>query len=128
MKNCRRTSSEDLNQRDLERRDLAVHEDTTGRDEESVVAISEREDDERQIELNLEPDVDVGTIDGGRPPQREATVRDLVETRALRVGELLVLHRLLESRGLHSSALLLASGQDAPFPRRDPPTWRTRWP
>mmetsp|Transcript_51851 Transcript_51851/g.121766 ORF Transcript_51851/g.121766 Transcript_51851/m.121766 type:complete len:1251 (+) Transcript_51851:175-3927(+) len=74
--------AEDLDQRDLERRDLAVHEDA------------------RQVELHLEPDVDVGAVDRRRPPQREATVGDLVQTGALRVRELLVLHALLEARGL----------------------------
>lgn len=48
----------------------------------------------------LETNVDVGPVDGGRPPQREATVGDLVQTRPLRVGELLVLHRLLETARL----------------------------
>ena len=71
-------SAEDLDQRDLERRDLAVHEDPG------------------EIELDLEADVDVGAVDRWRPPQREATVWNLVETRALRVGQLLVLHRLLK--------------------------------
>lgn len=40
--------SEDLDQTDLERRDLAVHENTS------------------QIELDLEPDVDVSPIDSAR--------------------------------------------------------------
>jgi hypothetical protein len=40
--------SEDLDQTDLERRDLAVHEDTS------------------QIELNLESDVDVSPVDSAR--------------------------------------------------------------
>jgi len=75
-------SSEDLDQRDLERRDLAVHEDA------------------REVQLDLEPDVDIGTVDRRRPPQREATVWDLVQTRALGVGQLLVLHRLLKAAGL----------------------------
>ena len=74
--------AEDLDQRDLERRDLAVHEDA------------------RQVELHLKADVDVGAVDRGRPPEREAPVRDLVEARALRVRELLVLHRLLEAARL----------------------------
>ena len=74
--------AEDLDERDLERRDLAVHEDAG------------------QVELHLEADVDVGAVDRRRPPEREAPVGDLVETGALRVGELLVLHRLLEARGL----------------------------
>ena len=36
-------------------------------------------------------------VDGGRPPQREPPVGDLVQAGALRVGQLLVLHRLLEA-------------------------------
>ena len=39
----------------------------------------------------------VGSVDGWRPPEREATVGDLVETRALRVRQLLVFHRLFEA-------------------------------
>jgi hypothetical protein len=70
---------EDLDQADLQRRDLAVHEDA------------------RQVELHLEADVHVGAVDGGGPPEREAAVGDLVEAGALRVGQLLVLHRLLEA-------------------------------
>ena len=50
-----------------------------------------------EIELHLETDVDVGTVDGRTPPEREATVRNLVETRPLRVRQLLVTHRLLEA-------------------------------
>lgn len=64
--------AEDLDQRDLERGDLAVHEDP------------------RQVQLHLEPHVYVGAVDGRGPPEREATVRDLVQAAALRVGQLLV--------------------------------------
>ena len=71
--------AEDLNERDLERGDLAVHENA------------------RQIELHLETDVDVGSVDRRRPPQREATIGDLIQTGSLGVGQLLVLHRLFES-------------------------------
>jgi len=71
--------SEDLDQTDLEGRNLAVHEDTS------------------QVKLYLETDVDVRSIDRRAPPQRETTVRNLVETRTLRVGELLVSHRLFET-------------------------------
>ena len=74
--------TEDLNQRDLERRNLAVHKDA------------------REIELHLEADVHVGAVDRRRPPQREAAVRNLVETRTLRVRQLLVLHALLEAARL----------------------------
>jgi hypothetical protein len=55
-------SPEDLNQRNLESWNLAVHEDA------------------RQVELHLETHVHVGAVDRRRPPQREATVGDLVET------------------------------------------------
>ena len=74
--------SEDLDQADLEGGDLAMHEYTG------------------QVELYLETDVDVCSIDRRAPPQRETTVRNLVETRTLRVGELLVSHRLFETRRL----------------------------
>ena len=72
-------STEDLNQTDLQRWNFTVHEDT------------------RQIQLDLETDVDVGTIDRRTPPEREATVRNLVETGTLGVGELLELHGLFET-------------------------------
>lgn len=39
----------------------------------------------------------VGTVDGWRPPECEPTVRDLIETRPLGVGQLLVFHRFLKS-------------------------------
>ena len=42
----------------------------------------------------------VGSVDGGRPPECEATVGDLVETRSLGVGQLLPFHGLLETAGL----------------------------
>lgn len=37
--------------------------------------------------LDLETDVDVGSVDGRRPPESEPSVRDLVETRSLSVGD-----------------------------------------
>mmetsp|Transcript_35305 Transcript_35305/g.88749 ORF Transcript_35305/g.88749 Transcript_35305/m.88749 type:complete len:781 (-) Transcript_35305:276-2618(-) len=74
--------AEDLDERDLQRGDLAVHEDA------------------REVQLHLETHVHVGAVDGGGPPQRKAPVGDLVETRPLRVGELLVLHGLLKARRL----------------------------
>mmetsp|Transcript_12178 Transcript_12178/g.50989 ORF Transcript_12178/g.50989 Transcript_12178/m.50989 type:complete len:398 (+) Transcript_12178:2351-3544(+) len=74
--------AEDLDERDLQRGDLTVHEDAG------------------QIELNLEPHVHVRAVDRRRPPQREPTVGDLVQAAPLRVGQLLVLHALLEPAGL----------------------------
>ena len=72
-------STEDLDQTDLERGDLAVHEDTG------------------QIELDLETNVYVGTVDSGTPPERESTVWNLIQTGPLSVREFLVPHRLLET-------------------------------
>eukprot|EP00906_Rhabdomonas_costata_P036699 RCo051448 len=74
--------TEDLDQGDLQGGQLAVHEDPG------------------EVELHLEPHVDVGPVDGGAPPQGETAVGDLVQPTALRVGELLVLHALLETAGL----------------------------
>ena len=64
--------AEDLDEGDLERRDFAVHEDA------------------RQVQLDLEAHIDIGAVDRGAPPQREAPIGDLVQTRALRIGQLLV--------------------------------------
>jgi len=75
-------SSEYLNERDLEGGDLSVHEDSG------------------QVKLDLETDVNVGAVDGRRPPQCEATIRNLVQTGSLSVGQLLVLHRLLKAGSL----------------------------
>jgi hypothetical protein len=60
--------TEDLDERDLQRRNLSVHEDTS------------------QIELNLETDVDVGSIDRRRPPHREPSIGDLGQTRSLGIS------------------------------------------
>lgn len=37
-------------------------------------------EDTSQIQLHLETDVDIGSVDGGRPPESEPSVGDLVET------------------------------------------------
>ena len=70
---------EDLNERNLQRWDLSMHENT------------------RQIELDLESNVNVSTIDSWRPPQRETTVGNLSQTGSLGVGQLFELHTLFES-------------------------------
>ena len=54
-------------------------------------------EDSSEIKLDLETDVDVCTVDRGTPPQSETTIGNLVQTRPLRVRELLVPHRLLEA-------------------------------
>jgi len=79
---------EDLDQADPEGRDLAVHE-----------CIS-------QVKLYLETDVDIHSIDHRAPPQRETAVRNLVETRTLRIGEFLVSHRLFETGHLLPEEIL----------------------
>lgn len=64
-------STEDLNKGNLESWNLSVHENA------------------RQIELNLETDVDVGTVDRRRPPESETTIWNLRQTGALCVRQLL---------------------------------------
>ena len=67
-------STENLNQTDLQCWDLSVHEDTS------------------QIQLHLETDVYIGTIDSWTPPKSKSTIGDLVQTGALSVRKLLVSH------------------------------------
>lgn len=74
--------AEDLNERNFEGRNFAMHENAG------------------QIELDLETDVNVGAVDGWGPPEGEPPVGDLVQTGPLGIGQLFVLHRLFESRGL----------------------------
>ena len=57
-------------------------------------------EDACEVQLHLEPHVNIGPVDGGRPPQCETTVWNLVETRTLCVGQFLVFHGLLKSTGL----------------------------
>lgn len=57
-------------------------------------------EDASEVELDLEADVDIGSVDGRRPPKSKATVRNLIEPRPLGMCELLVLHRLLKATGL----------------------------
>ena len=49
-----------------------------------------------QIKLDLETDVDVGSVDGRAPPKSKPTIGNLVETGTLGIGELLVSHGFLE--------------------------------
>lgn len=37
-------------------------------------------EDSSQVELHLEADVDVGSVDGGRPPEGKPSVGNLVQT------------------------------------------------
>ena len=74
--------SEDLNQGDLQCGDLSMHENPC------------------QIQLDLEADVNVGTVDRWRPPQSESTVRNLSQSRSLGVRQLLEFHAFFKPRGL----------------------------
>ena len=47
-------------------------------------------EDAGQVQLDLEPNIDVGPVDGGAPPQSETPVGDLVQTTPLSIGQLLV--------------------------------------
>ena len=89
--------TEDLDQTDLERWDLAVPEEWLVPDDTGPHCETNIHEDTSEIELDLETDVDVRTVDGRTPPEREPTVRDLVKTGPLRVRELLVPHRFLEA-------------------------------
>mmetsp|Transcript_25456 Transcript_25456/g.58663 ORF Transcript_25456/g.58663 Transcript_25456/m.58663 type:complete len:336 (+) Transcript_25456:2317-3324(+) len=74
---------EDLDQGDLEGWDLAVHEDT------------------RQIQLHLEAHIHIRSVNRWGPPEREASIGDLIQTTSLSVGQ------LLESHGLFKATCLL---------------------
>jgi hypothetical protein len=47
-------------------------------------------EDACQVQLHLETDIHIGTVDCWRPPQCEATIWDLVQTTPLGIGQLLV--------------------------------------
>ena len=57
-------------------------------------------EDTSEIQLHLETYINVRAVDGRTPPQREATIRDLIKTRALSIRQFLVSHRFLEARRL----------------------------
>ena len=67
-------STEDLNEGDFESWDFSMHKDSS------------------QIQLNLETNVYVGSVDRWRPPKRKASIRDLIKTRSLRMSQLFILH------------------------------------
>ena len=88
-----------MDQADLQRWDLAVPMEATSAHQLEVLGMRDSiaHENTSQIQLYLEADVDIGTVDSWTPPKRKATIGDLVETRALRVGKLLVTHRLFET-------------------------------
>lgn len=72
-------SAENLDERDLQGGNLPVHENSC------------------EIQLHLETYVHVRPVDRGRPPQSKAPIGNLVQPRPLRIRQLLILHRLLET-------------------------------
>ena len=54
-------------------------------------------EDAGQIELHLKTDVDVRSIDCRRPLERETTIRNLVQTGTLGIGQFFVFHRFFEA-------------------------------
>ena len=54
-------------------------------------------EDTSEVKLHLETNIDIGSVDGGRPPESESSVRNLVKPRSLCVSEFLVLHGFLEA-------------------------------
>mmetsp|Transcript_27924 Transcript_27924/g.90699 ORF Transcript_27924/g.90699 Transcript_27924/m.90699 type:complete len:205 (-) Transcript_27924:4267-4881(-) len=71
--------TKNLNERDLESGDLSMHEDSS------------------QIQLHLEADVYIRTVDCWGPPKSEAPVWNLIQTRALGISEFLIFHRFLKA-------------------------------
>ncbi len=72
----------DLNERNLERWNLAVHKDAC------------------EVELHLEANVHGRPVDRRTPPEGKAAVGNLIEARALRVRQALILHALLKAARL----------------------------
>lgn len=108
-------SPEDLNEGDLQRGDLAVHKDSCQVKLylETHVHLETRQKNKSQSRTftasrraHLESDncTNVGSVDGGGPPQSEATIRDLVQTRPLGVRQLLPFHRLFKAASLFPKA------------------------
>jgi hypothetical protein len=50
-----------------------------------------------QVKLDLETYIDIRSVNRWRPPKCEPSIGDLIETRSLRVRELLKLHRFFEA-------------------------------
>ena len=88
--------TEYLDQRNLERWDLTMHENT------------------RQIQLHLESNVHIRPVNRWGPPKREPSIRNLVQPRSLSVGQLLILHALLKP-GCFLPEQPLPSGEIGPF-------------
>jgi hypothetical protein len=72
--------AKNLNERNLQRGDFSVHENAG------------------QIELHLKSYVDICAIDCWRPPKSETTIRNLIQTRSLRIGQFFELEKKINSQ------------------------------
>jgi hypothetical protein len=52
----------------------------------------------RQIQLHLKTDINVRSVDCGRPPKRKTTIRNLIQTRSLSICQLFKFHTLFKTR------------------------------
>ena len=102
-------STEYLDQTNLQGRDLAVPVNLSGY--AICVSLLDLHENTSEIQLDLETDVDIGTIDRRTPPQCEPTIGDLIQTGPLSVRELLVSHGLFETRRLLPEQTYVAEGE-----------------
>lgn len=107
-------SPEDLNEGDLEGWDLAVHEDSSQVQLhlETYVHLQETSRERDTIKNDCKSFITVsgkmimvimtyiGSVDGGGPPECETSIRDLIQTRPLGIGQLLPFHGFLKTTGL----------------------------
>lgn len=103
--------SEDLDQGNLEGRDLSVHENT------------------RKIQLHLETNINVRSINGRRPPHGETSVWNLRKTRSLGVGQFFELHRICNQSRTSQDVKKTAHPRTLNFsPKIDPPRLGKQFP
>lgn len=95
--------SKDLDERNLEGRNLSVHKDSS------------------KIQLHLETNVHICPIDGWRPPQCKTTIRDLIQTRTLGVCQFFEFHRFLHELSALPKGTYLEPG--SLFPEKTFPCW-----
>ena len=95
-------STEDLDERDLERRNLAV---PTSPSPSAILPTTKNKgrnvhEDTRQIQLHLETNIHIGPVNSRTPPKRKPPIRNLIQPTPLRIRQLLIAHALLEPRRL----------------------------
>jgi len=90
--------TEYLDQADLQCRNLAVPNQNILTSSPLVRNKNKRlHENAGQIELHLETNIDVSTINRRTPPKSESTIRNLVKTGTLCVGEFFISHRFFKT-------------------------------